>query len=105
VKIVFDNEGFALYFSRGQIPFHAPHSELSTPDYYKHIGIYSYRRDILLALAGMEQTGLERVEKLEQLRALENGMKIKIRETFFETYGVDTPEDIERVEKCLNTSL
>ena len=105
VKIVFDNEGFALYFSRAQIPFHAPHSELSTPDYYKHIGIYSYRRDILLALAGMEQTGLERVEKLEQLRALENGMKIKIRETFFETYGVDTPEDIERVEKCLNTSL
>ena len=105
VKIVFDNQGFALYFSRAQIPFRAPHSELSAPDYYKHIGIYSYRRDILLALAGMEQTGLERVEKLEQLRALENGMKIKIRETFFETYGVDTPEDIERVEKCLNTSL
>jgi 3-deoxy-manno-octulosonate cytidylyltransferase (CMP-KDO synthetase) len=105
VKIVFDNQGFALYFSRAQIPFRAPHSELSAPDYYKHIGIYSYRRDILLTLAGMEQTGLERVEKLEQLRALENGMKIKIRETFFETYGVDTPEDIERVEKCLNTSL
>ena len=105
VKIVFDNQGFALYFSRAQIPFRAPHSELSAPDYYKHIGIYSYRRDILLTLAGMGQTGLERVEKLEQLRALENGMKIKIRETFFETYGVDTPEDIERVEKCLNTSL
>lgn len=105
VKVVFDKKGFALYFSRSQIPFHASHSELRTPDYYKHIGVYSYRRDILLALAGMEQTGLERIEKLEQLRALENGMKIKIRETFFETYGVDTPEDIERVEKCLNTSL
>jgi 3-deoxy-manno-octulosonate cytidylyltransferase (CMP-KDO synthetase) len=105
VKVVFDTEGFALYFSRARIPFHASHSETRTPDYYKHIGIYSYRRAILLALAGMEQSGLERIEKLEQLRALENGMRIKIRETSFETYGVDTPEDIERVEKCLNTSL
>jgi 3-deoxy-manno-octulosonate cytidylyltransferase (CMP-KDO synthetase) len=105
VKVVFDTEGFALYFSRAQIPFHAPHSEIRTPDYYKHIGIYSYRREILLALAGMEQTGLERIEKLEQLRALENGMQIKVMETSFETYGVDTPDDIERVEKCLNTSL
>ncbi len=53
----------------------------------------------------MEPTELEKIEKLEQLRALENGMKIKIKETFFETYGVDTPEDLERVEKCLSTSL
>jgi len=105
VKVVFDTEGFALYFSRARIPFHAAHSETLMPDYYKHIGIYSYRREILLALAGMKQTGLEQIEKLEQLRALENGIRIKIRETSFETYGVDTPEDIERVEKCLNTSL
>jgi 3-deoxy-manno-octulosonate cytidylyltransferase (CMP-KDO synthetase) len=105
VKAVFDAEGFALYFSRAQIPYRASHSEIRTPDYYKHIGIYSYRRDILLALSGMEQTALEKVEKLEQLRALENGIRIKIRETSFETHGVDIPEDIERVEKCLNTSL
>lgn len=105
VKVVFDTNGFALYFSRARIPFHAPHSELSMPAYYKHIGIYSYRREILLTLAGMKQTELERIEKLEQLRALENGMKIKIGETPFETYGVDTPEDIERAEQCLNTSL
>jgi 3-deoxy-manno-octulosonate cytidylyltransferase (CMP-KDO synthetase) len=105
VKAVFDAEGFALYFSRAQIPCRASHSEIRTPDYYKHIGIYSYRRETLLALSGMEQTALERVEKLEQLRALENGIRIKIRETSFETHGVDIPADIERVEKCLSTSL
>jgi 3-deoxy-manno-octulosonate cytidylyltransferase (CMP-KDO synthetase) len=135
VKVVFDKEGFALYFSRSPIPFHRDEwqlmskeqrakstpsltlpprgrgqgwggdSELLTFHCYKHVGIYSYRRDVLLALSRMEQTELEKIEKLEQLRALENGMKIKIKETFFETYGVDTPEDIERIEKCLNTSL
>jgi 3-deoxy-manno-octulosonate cytidylyltransferase (CMP-KDO synthetase) len=104
VKVVFDSGGFALYFSRAQIPFQAPHSAFQIPTYYKHIGIYSYRRETLLALAGMKQTVLERIEKLEQLRALENGIKIKISETSFETCGVDTPEDIERVEKCLSTS-
>jgi len=105
VKVVFDKERFALYFSRAAIPFRAPHSEIRTPEYYKHIGIYSYRRDVLLSLAGMEQTELEKIEKLEQLRALENGLKIKVKETFLETFGIDTPEDLERVEKCLNTSL
>jgi len=135
VKVVFDKEGFALYFSRAPIPFHRDErklhstelktqntpslplpprgggqgwggdSELRTFHCYKHVGIYSYRREALLSLAGMEPTELEKIEKLEQLRALENGMKIKIKETFFETYGVDTPEDLERVEKCLSTSL
>ncbi|MFA6056393.1 MAG: 3-deoxy-manno-octulosonate cytidylyltransferase [Thermodesulfovibrionales bacterium] len=105
VKVVFDKERFALYFSRAAIPFRAPHSEIRMPEYYKHIGIYSYRRDVLLSLAGMEQTELEKIEKLEQLRALENGLKIKVKETFLETFGIDTPEDLERVEKCLNTSL
>jgi 3-deoxy-manno-octulosonate cytidylyltransferase (CMP-KDO synthetase) len=105
VKVVFDKERFALYFSRAAVPFRAPHSGIRTPEYYKHIGIYSYRRDVLLSLAGMEQTELEKIEKLEQLRALENGLKIKVKETFLETFGVDTPEDLERVEKCLNISL
>jgi 3-deoxy-manno-octulosonate cytidylyltransferase (CMP-KDO synthetase) len=114
VKVVFDKEGFALYFSRSPIPFHRDewkslseirNSKFEIRNFYKHIGIYSYRREALLSLAGMEPTELEKIEKLEQLRALEHGMKIKVRETFFETYGVDTPEDLERVEKCLSTSL
>ena len=116
VKVVFDKEGFALYFSRAPIPFYR--DEWKTRDYvsrlsligsrfsvYKHIGIYSYKRAVLLSLAEMEPTKLETIEKLEQLRALENGIKIKVKETLYETCGVDTPEDIERVEKCLNTSL
>jgi 3-deoxy-manno-octulosonate cytidylyltransferase (CMP-KDO synthetase) len=105
VKAVFDREGFALYFSRVPIPSHARHSEIRTPCYYKHVGMYSYRRDTLLSLAAMQPTELEKTEKLEQLRALENGIRIKVKETFVETYGVDTPEDLERVEKWLNISL
>jgi len=128
VKAVFDREGFALYFSRAPIPFHrdewkikaqekdGPSSDpseyllntdvphLTTYPVFKHIGIYSYRKDALLALSRMKPTELEQVEKLEQLRALENGLKIKLKETFFETFGVDTPADLERVKKCLNIS-
>jgi 3-deoxy-manno-octulosonate cytidylyltransferase (CMP-KDO synthetase) len=115
VKVVFDEEGFALYFSRAPIPFsrddwrnlndvsQIPHGSYVIA--YKHIGIYSYRKEALLAFARMKPTKLEQTEKLEQLRALENGMKIKLKETCFETYGIDTPEDLERVEKCLSTSL
>ncbi len=113
VKVVFDREWFALYFSRSPIPFQRDEwksvFEMRNPqsairNFYKHIGIYSYRRKVLLSLAGMEQTELEKREKLEQLRALEHGIRIKLKETFFETYGVDTPEDLERVEKCLSIS-
>jgi 3-deoxy-manno-octulosonate cytidylyltransferase (CMP-KDO synthetase) len=123
VKVVFDAEGFALYFSRSPIPYHRDEWNLLSKEQraksedfastfeirnfycYKHIGIYSYRRETLLELSGMEPTKLEETEKLEQLRALEKGIKIKTRETFFETFGVDTPEDLEKVEKCLSTSL
>lgn len=114
VKVVFDKEGFALYFSRAPVPYYRDewknvtniqYSTFNIQDCYKHVGIYSYKRGVLLSLAAMEPTKLEKIERLEQLRALENGMRIKVKETFFETYGVDTPEDIERVEKCLSTSL
>jgi 3-deoxy-manno-octulosonate cytidylyltransferase (CMP-KDO synthetase) len=129
VKVVFDKDGFALYFSRSPIPYHRDlfsqkcrsaevqkrrREEVTSrlPDFqtsellmFKHIGIYSYRREVLLALSRMEPTEFEKREKLEQLRALENRITIKIQETFFETFGVDTPEDLERVEKCLSTSL
>src|SRR4030042_3458980 len=123
VKVVFDAEGFALYFSRSPIPYHRDEWNLLSKEQraksedfastfeirnffcYKHIGIYSYRREVFLALSGMEPTELEKIEKLEQLRALEKGIKIKTRETFFETFGVYTPEDLKQVEKCLSTSL
>ena len=108
VKAVFDREGFALYFSRAPIPYRSAVNPdfIRMPRSSKSIsGMYSYRRNTLLSLADMEPTELEKIEKLEQLRALENGMKIKGKGDLFETCGVDTPEDLERVEKCLSTSL
>lgn len=118
VKVVFDKDNFALYFSRSPIPYHRELlgsigfnvvvKEKSLPDdfvMYKHVGIYSYRKEVLLRLSSMRQTRLEEIERLEQLRALENGFKIKVKETIFETIGVDTPEDMERVEEWLNTYL
>jgi 3-deoxy-manno-octulosonate cytidylyltransferase (CMP-KDO synthetase) len=104
VKVVFDTAGFALYFSRAPIPYHRDSHE-SGRSFYKHVGIYAYRKDVLLSFLKMPQTRLEGLEKLEQLRALENGFKIKVRETLVETVGVDTPADMERVEKCLSLSL
>ncbi|MEK6693460.1 MAG: 3-deoxy-manno-octulosonate cytidylyltransferase [Nitrospirota bacterium] len=95
VKVVFDKEGFALYFSRSPIPYNRDgHGSVS---YYKHLGIYSYRRDALLRLSSMNPTPLEKTEKLEQLRALENGFRIKVSETDTDTIGVDTIEDLEKV--------
>jgi 3-deoxy-manno-octulosonate cytidylyltransferase (CMP-KDO synthetase) len=118
VKVVFDPEGFAWYFSRAPIPFHRDEwkdplamstelraqSALVTRGCFKHVGIYSYRRDVLMKLSSLPPSRLETIEKLEQLRALENGFRIKVRETSCETIGVDTPEDLERVEQCLNSS-
>lgn len=115
VKVVFSSDGNALYFSRAAIPYHRDsqelrnNSQLSTPNselfYYKHIGIYSYRKDVLLKFSKLPQTRLEDIEKLEQLRALENGFRIKVKETVFETIGVDTPADLERVRKWPSLSL
>ncbi len=113
VKAVFDGEGFALYFSRAPVPFYrdefcGPGSRESRPpesvqglDLYKHLGIYSYRRDVLMRLTELPQSALERAERLEQLRALENGCRIKVGITGYETVGVDTPEDLARVEQRL----
>ncbi|MBI5050774.1 MAG: 3-deoxy-manno-octulosonate cytidylyltransferase [Nitrospirae bacterium] len=111
VKVVFNNDGFALYFSRSPIPFHRDEWTLQSIEHslprtfycYKHIGIYAYRKDVLLKLSKLPQTKLEKIEKLEQLRALENGIKIKVKETAFETTGIDTPEDLRRAEEWLNS--
>ena len=98
VKVVTDINGSALYFSRSILPY--PRNKTGCP-VYKHIGIYAYRREFLIKYAKMAPTPLEMTESLEQLRALENGYKIKVIKVPFKFYGVDTLEDFLRVEKIL----
>lgn len=96
VKVVVDKFGYALYFSRSLLPYPRVKTDLPV---YKHIGIYAYRREFLLKYAAMEPTPLELSESLEQLRALENGYKIKVLKTDFKFIGVDTAEDLARVNE------
>lgn len=100
VKVVIDKESCALYFSRSPIPHYRGTGEESQC-YYKHIGIYAYSKDFLFTYTNLPKSSLEEIEKLEQLRALENGYKIKTIETEFDTIGVDTPEDLKKVEEVL----
>jgi len=101
VKVVMDLKGYAIYFSRSAIPFHRIPSSFRSPRYFKHLGFYAYRREFLLRLTAMEPTPLELSEGLEQLRALENGEKIRVVVSPFDTIGVDTYEDLERVRRIL----
>jgi 3-deoxy-manno-octulosonate cytidylyltransferase (CMP-KDO synthetase) len=102
VKVVCDARGDALYFSRAPIPyFRDGHENLS---YLKHLGIYGYRRDFLLKFVTWETGILEHAEKLEQLRILERGFKIRVLETLHDSLSVDTLEDLEEVEKILSHS-
>jgi len=94
VKVVTNLQGYALYFSRSVVPF--PRNDTGLP-IYKHIGIYAYRRDFLLKFAKLSATPLEKAESLEQLRALEHGYQIKVLKTDFKSIGVDTIEDLEKV--------
>lgn len=99
VKVITDNQGFALYFSRSVIPFHR---ELTYDvKYYKHIGVYAFRKEALLKFSSLEMTPMEISEKLEQLRYLENGMKIRLLETDFIGIGIDTPEDLEKAKTLI----
>ena len=106
VKVVFDYNNFALYFSRSPIPYVrdaiSDESAISRAEIYKHIGLYVYRKDWLLKFTQLGQTDLEKAEKLEQLRMLENGFKIKIVITEYESVGVDTPEDLNRARAYYN---
>ena len=96
VKVVTDINGYALYFSRSLLPYPRNDTGIAV---YKHIGIYAYRRDFLLTYAKMKPTPLERAESLEQLRALENGYRIKCIATNARFVGVDTPEDLVKVNE------
>ncbi len=97
VKVVTDRFENAIYFSRSAIP----HSAATR---YKHIGLYVYRRNFLLKYSDLEVGPLERAERLEQLRALENGFKIRVVETDYESLGVDTPGDLDRVKELIRTA-
>ena len=103
VKVVTDAAGFALYFSRAAIPHarEAGNGIAGTGVYRKHVGLYVYRRSALLQFASLPPSMLEQVEQLEQLRALEHGMRIAVAEVTADSQAVDVPEDIERVERLL----
>ncbi|MBI3008287.1 MAG: 3-deoxy-manno-octulosonate cytidylyltransferase, partial [Candidatus Omnitrophica bacterium] len=102
VKVVVANDGNALYFSRSPIPW-ADGSHCC----YKHIGVYAYTKDFLLTWTNLTQSPLEKAERLEQLRVLENGYRIKVIETGFDTVSVDTEEDLKKMREilCQNISL
>jgi len=106
VKVVFDYNNYAMYFSRAVIPFvrNALSKEfaIEKTEYYKHIGLYVYRKEALLRFTNLKPTDLEKTEKLEQLRMLENGFKIKVVVTDIESIGVDTPKDLKRARAYYN---
>lgn len=102
VKCVVDNNGFALYFSRSKIPFER-NSNVAT--FYGHLGIYGYKRKALESMTTLPQTPLEKTESLEQLRALENGMKIKTSVVDFVPVGIDTKEDLEKFKQIVEAKL
>ncbi len=100
-KVVVDREGFALYFSRAPVPF--VRTGCPPAPAWRHVGLYVYRRECLLRLAGLPPTPMERSEALEQLRALEHGIRIKVIETEFDSVGVDTAEDLARVRDSIRS--
>ncbi len=101
-KIVCDVRGYALYFSRSVIPYVRDKSQpLSPQSFLKHLGLYAYRREVLHQITQLPQSPLELAERLEQLRWLQNGYRIKVGLTDVETVGIDTPEDLQRAEEFL----
>jgi 3-deoxy-manno-octulosonate cytidylyltransferase (CMP-KDO synthetase) len=103
VKVVFDKNGYAIYFSRYAIPYNRTSAtdKKKKPVYYKHIGMYAFTKDFLFTFRNLPKSSLEAAEKLEQLRVLEYGYKIKVVETKFDTVGVDTHDDLMRVKEIM----
>ena len=107
-KIVVDERGFALYFSRSVIPFIRGierNEWFGQYPFLKHLGVYAYRREVLSEVTRLPQSSLEKAESLEQLRWLQNGYRIRVGLTDVETVGIDTPEDLQRAEVFLNVSI
>lgn len=102
VKCVIDNNGFAMYFSRSKIPYER---NTGVATFYGHLGIYGYKREALLKMTSLPQTPLEKTESLEQIRALENGMKIKTSVVDFVPVGIDTLEDLEKFKQIVSSKL
>jgi 3-deoxy-manno-octulosonate cytidylyltransferase (CMP-KDO synthetase) len=102
VKVIFDNDHFALYFSRATIPYVRDRCRHRQADYYKHHGIYAYRKAFLDVFTKLPEGKLEKLEALEQLRALEHGYRIKVVETLHDSVEVDTPEELQRVWKLVS---
>lgn len=105
VKVVTDRAGDAIYFSRCPIPHARDTGRRPVAHYFKHIGLYVYRRDFLLGYSALPVGPLEQAERLEQLRALENGYRIRVVETEYESLGVDTPEDLARVSRLFEAAM
>lgn len=99
VKVVTDKSGYALYFSRSIIPYQR--DEKLKVEYFLHVGVYAYKKDVLMNFTKWPQSSLEKIEKLEQLRYLENGIKIKMAETDYNNIAIDTPEDLEKAKSSL----
>jgi len=99
VKVVTDKSGHALYFSRSIIPFQRD-AEMNV-EYFLHVGVYAYKKDVLMNFTKWPQSLLEKIEKLEQLRYLENGVKIKMAETDYNNIAIDMPEDLEKAKSFL----
>ena len=97
-----DNNGYALYFSRSKIPYER---NKNVATFYGHLGIYGYKRDALMKMTSLPQTPLEKTESLEQLRAIENGMKIKTSVVDFVPVGIDTAEDLEKFKQIVAQKL
>lgn len=102
VKCVIDNSGFAMYFSRSKIPFER---NADQADFYGHLGIYGYKREALIKMTELPQGSYEKAESLEQLRALQNGMKIKASIVDFVPVGIDTAEDLEHFKKIISKAV
>jgi 3-deoxy-manno-octulosonate cytidylyltransferase (CMP-KDO synthetase) len=106
VKVITDLSGRAIYFSRSPIPYERDNEQSAgVPRRFKHIGLYVYRKDFLLQYPDLSPGPLEQAERLEQLRALENGYSIRVVETDYDSIGVDTPADLNRVSALFEASI